>query len=40
MSGNYYRNRANLLEAGKLSIKELQAEVSTLLADKNSWSIF
>ena len=34
MSGNYYRNRANLLEAGKLSIKELQAEVSTLLADK------
>ena len=34
MSGNYYRNRANLLEAGKLSIKALQAEVSTLLADK------
>ncbi|MFT4748065.1 MAG: glucan 1,3-beta-glucosidase [Congregibacter sp.] len=34
MSGNYYRNRANLLHVGKSSIKEMQAEVSRLLADK------
>jgi glucan 1,3-beta-glucosidase len=34
MSGNYYRNRANLLHAGTSSIKEIQGEVSRLLADK------
>ena len=34
MSGNFYRNRANLLHAGKLSVTELQAEVSRLLAEK------
>ena len=34
MSGNHYRNRANLLHADKLSVTELQAEVSRLLADK------
>jgi exo-beta-1,3-glucanase (GH17 family) len=34
MSGNYYRNRANLLHAGELSVTELQAEVSRLLANK------
>ncbi|MFT5676160.1 MAG: glucan 1,3-beta-glucosidase [Paraglaciecola sp.] len=34
MSGNYYRNRANLLHAGTWSIKEMQDEVSRLLADK------
>jgi glucan 1,3-beta-glucosidase len=34
MSGNYYRNRANLLHAGELSVTQLQAEVSRLLANK------
>lgn len=34
MSGKYYRNRAKLLDAGKLSVTELQSEVTQLLADK------
>ena len=34
MSAKYYRNRANLVNAEKLSVAELQAEVARLLADK------
>jgi exo-beta-1,3-glucanase (GH17 family) len=34
MSGNFYRSRANQLHANKLSVTELQAEVSRLLTDK------